>query len=395
MSRRALRILIPVLFLVIVAVTALLTVTGGSRPGASSTPAPSASASFPPDRVPYTRPDVTGGPPTAPAQDRISSPGRLTSPADVANSLPSGVMSQTSSGAWLISRPVAIEGPVTVSLSGPGEIDLAPGAFLLVENGGSLTMTGLTIRAVAASSLTPPSPSAQRGFVAALTGGQLVMRGDNVYDLGGLSDYGYGISMEQPAKGSGVWSCAITGNYFGVYLSQANGVQIVGNTVSHSTVYGIDPHTNSSHVLIEDNQVIDSGVHAIVLAEGVTQSTVSGNTISGAGDHGIVLYQSADRNTVTGNTIGGVFDGIVVTDAAGNRVSGNRVTAIRFGLRVGGSSSTDNILQGNFVSGAMVGAYVYDDAAGTNVSNNTWYSDRQNVLVVGAKGTVVVPSPTP
>ena len=62
-----------------------------------------------------------------------------------------------------------------------------------------------------------------------------------------------------------VYESTIEGNFFGVFLSNASGVEIVGNRVVASHVYGIDPFGRSSGVLIERNTVVRSGRHGIVL----------------------------------------------------------------------------------------------------------------------------------
>src|SRR5207247_10948599 len=159
--------------------------------------------------------------------------------------------------------------------------------------------------------------------------------------------------------GSGISDSFFSGNYFGVYTSAARGVAVIGSRFTHSAIYGIDPHTFSSHVLIRNNVVMSSGVHGIILAQGVHDSVVHGNVVRGAALHGIVLYDHADRNRITDNRVSGTFDGIVVENSSGNRILLDVVAgARRLALR-GAGVARSNLISLDTLSGALVGAYLY------------------------------------
>jgi len=349
---------------------------------------------YPPDPAEVERPKVTGGAPRAPKADVISARVTISSFDRLAALLPHGVLVHLGGSAWLVTRPVAIDGPTRLIVTGPAALDLAPRSFLLVGDGGVASLTGVTITGVDANLQPLRSPQGDRGFVSATDEGRLWLDQDVISSLGHGGVQAYGISLEKPGPGSGVVNSSITNNYFGIYTAHAVGVKITGNRVMDSWVYGIDPHTESSDISIQDNYVAGSGVHGIVLAARVIRSSVVGNVVTGSKDHGIVVFDRSDGNVVQGNTITGSFDGIVIQDSSDNKVSGNMVRPVaRFGIRVSGRSR-GNTLSGNTISGALVGAYLYEGPTGNRLLNNKFIADAEWVRVRSdAPGNVVQPIP--
>jgi hypothetical protein len=43
-------------------------------------------------------------------------------------------------------------------------------------------------------------------------------------------------------------------NFFGAYTYQAHGVVVRGNIFRDNAVYGLDPHTGSTRLVVEDNR---------------------------------------------------------------------------------------------------------------------------------------------
>ncbi len=345
---------------------------------------------YPADPVSVERPKVSGPPPSVALTNQVRR-GRIGGFAALGRLLSPGTVRDLGRHRYLLTRPVGIEGNAAFAASNQS-LRLASGAFLLVGDGGSVTLSHDVITG------TGPAPASsttsRRGFLVATQGGRLVLDHDRLIDLGHLGVHAYGVSFEKPAPGSAVTDSTIVGGYFGVYMTHAAGVRVAGNRISNSIVYGIDPHTGSSNLSIEDNVVTDSGVHGIILADRVTGSRVTGNTVSGAVDHGIVVFDHSDGNTITGNTVGGTFDGIVVQDSSRNSILANTVTPIqRFGLRITGAS-VDTKASGNTFGGAIVGAYVYGGPTGTLLNGNTFAGDRENVRIRrDTAGTVVQPVP--
>src|SRR5262249_3806837 len=212
-------------------------------------------------------------------------------------------------------------------------------------------------------------------------GGALVLVDDQIRDLGHLGIVSYGISFRRPAPGSAVVNSRISGNYFGIFLSHAVGVRIVGNTIERSRIYGIDPYGESSNVVIEHNAVLNSGLHGIVLADRVHDIVVRDNVIRNPRVHGIVLFSHVSHSTVERNRVFGAFDGIVLTDSSGNLIARNAVVSPkRFGIRLNGPARRNEVT-GNTIIGALLALYVYGGASGNSFLDNTFRADSENVRI--------------
>ena len=329
----------------------------------------------------------------APKGNTITGHHIFTSFSGLRAALPKGVLQAVGGRTWRLTRPVAIGKGAVLRVKGPGQLQIGVGAFLDAFQGGSVDLEDLTIVGVGTDGLPLREPLQGRGFLLG-DGGRLVLKRDRIADLGSLLDTSFGISFRESLPGSGVIDSTIDGNYRGVFTSKAAGVRIVGNRISHSAQYGIDPHTDSSGLVIERNVVTDSGTHGIILAVGVSSSRVVDNVVDGAGDHGIMLFDRSNDNLVQGNRVSHTFDGIVVLDSSGNRISENTFDPItRFGLRLSGHSS-GNIIQHNTFAQALLGAYVYGGATGNNLLDNRFVADREDVRVRSdAPGNRVSPIP--
>jgi parallel beta-helix repeat protein len=349
---------------------------------------------YPPDRATVERPKVHGKAPLAPAADTLSHGIHVDSLRALARHLPKGALLSLGGGGWLLRQPVSVNRDARLVLR-DGSLELAPGTFLEARAGGTLELRGMSITGVDRHGRPLAQPVPSRAFLVGRDGGVLVLRNDRIRDLGHLGVVSYGIALRRPGAGSRVTGSTIRGNYFGVYLSHADRVLVAGNRISHSSVYGIDPYGYSRHITIVRNVVTSSGLHGIVLAGHVSASHVIGNTVRDVRGHGIVLYRGSTGNVVTGNRIVGSFDGIVLTDAPHNVVTGNRVgPVVRFGLRLSGASA-GNFVERNTFSHSLLGAYLYDGASGNRLLDNVFSGNPENVRVRSdAPGNTVSPKPT-
>lgn len=217
---------------------------------------------------------------------------------------------------------------------------------------------------------------------------------DTIRDLGYLGVVAYGISFRRSGPESAVVASTIRGNYFGIFVSHADGVRIEGNRVVASHVYGIDPYGGSTRIEIVNNVVARSGLHGIVLANGVRFSRVERNLVDGARDHGVVLVNGCDGNTIQSNTIRGAFDGIVVTGSSANSVDANAVVGVtRFGLRVSHRAAR-NRFDDNRIGRALLGAYLYAGANDNVLRNNHFFGNYENVRMRNdARRNSITPRP--
>jgi parallel beta-helix repeat protein len=335
---------------------------------------------YPKDPLSFERPNVTGAAPRASRSTTVKGPIEIRSLAELAALLPAGTLREVGSRTWRLREPIDVTRGATLAIDRTS-LEIGPGAFLQARAGGSILFTNSTIAAVGADGSAADQPTPGRGFLVARDGGRLDLRRDTVKNLGHLATVAYGISFRDPGAGSSIVDSTIEGNYFGVFLSGARGVAIVGNRVLDSYVYAIDPYGYSTDLLIARNYIARSGLHGIVLADHVSRTRVIDNQIVDVRAHGIVLFDHSTANLIRGNRVSRAFDGIVVTNASSNSLVGNIVDRVtRFGLRIS-NGSMSNRFSRNAVSHALLGAYLYGGATGNMLLETTFSNNRENVRV--------------
>ena len=349
---------------------------------------------YPSDPFPFERPPVGTSSPYVDSTGRLHTGASASSMSGFARVSPAGAWIQQSAHVWRLTRPLELGVGSTVSLRGPLTIEIVPNAFLLAQHGSVLKLVDVTVKGIDSQGRLQSHAVTGRGFIDARSGAVLQLEHDTFIDLGYLGDQTYGITIDGGSGTSYVDHCSVTGDFFGVYLGRVNGAKVTNSRFVNSVIYGIDPHTYDTKLTIANNTVIGSGVHGIVVADHVTHSLISRNHVLNSRDHGIVLFQFADNNTISDNQIIGTFDGIVITDSSRNRIVGNQIgPSARFGVRIGGISS-QNVLQRNVISHAIVGAYIYQGASLNTLNNNSFSAAYENVRVRSdAPNNIVTPNP--
>jgi parallel beta-helix repeat protein len=349
---------------------------------------------YPPDPAPYERPAVGTGSPVVPVVDRLPTRSTITSIAQLSAVVGRGTLRKIAPRTWVLTQPVELAASTALELQGPLTVEIGPNAFVLAEHGALLELSGVTVTGVEHDLSPATVPSTGRGYIDVRDGARATLRGDTFTDLGHLGDQSYGITLDNASERSAVIGCTVRHDYFGIYLSKLSGGQIVGNRVIDSLIYGIDPHTFDSNLVIKDNVVIGSGVHGIVLADHASHNQVTGNLVESSRDHGILVFQFSDHNLIENNTVVRTFDGIVIQDSSQNRLIDNKVGPVsRFGLRISGLA-TGNYVTNNTLTGAVLGAYLYQGASGNQLIGNIFRTNYENVRVRSdATGNKVTPDP--
>ena len=140
----------------------------------------------------------------------------------------------------------------------------------------------------------------------------------------------------------------IQGNYFGWDLSQANKLANTGNGIM---LYNSASNVIGGAISVSGNVVVTAGNDGIHV-EGANST---GNQVLG----NIVGMKAAG----TGSAVGVTGNGIVITNASWNTISGNVSSGnTGDGLDLGGVSATFNVVQGNFFG---------TDITGTNAAKNS------------------------
>lgn len=351
------------------------------------------SHAYPPDPAPVERPKVTGPIPAVARANTVTTKTPIRSFRELAAHVTPGTLLRRGRSLWLLRRPVAVAHRGAIEIDG-GALDIALGAFLEARARGTLVLRDLTVSGVRRDGRPLAAPVSGRGFLVGRDGGVLRLEHDSIRNLGYLGVVAYGISFRRPGPGSEVSASVIRNDYFGVFISHADGVRIVDNRVVGSGVYGIDPYGGSTDISILGNAVLRSGLHGIVLANGVHLSRVENNVVDGARDHGLVLVKGSDRNTIRANRILRTFDGIVVTGSSDNALLANTVThAHRFGIRLSRGAARNRV-DANAIRRTLVGVYLYAGASRNDIRDNRFSGNYENVRVRSdARGNTVSPEP--
>jgi poly(beta-D-mannuronate) C5 epimerase len=226
-----------------------------------------------------------------------------------------------------------------------------PGLFLGARRS-TLRIDGVEVRPAPAPPATRRLPRT-RPFVAALRGSTMTIRGSSFHDLGYDWNSSYGVTWGRGSRGS-VTGSTFSRCYIAVYTDDAHRLLVRRNHLSDNTLYGIDPHSGSSDVVVEGNVSERNGRHGIIFSQGVTRSVIRDNVVRGNHLNGIMLDAGSTRNVVSGNVAtGNRGDGIVLANSSHNRIAGNRVVDNRIGVAARGSSAA-NVVAGNTIAGNVL-----------------------------------------
>jgi parallel beta-helix repeat protein len=211
-----------------------------------------------------------------------------------------------------------------------------------------------------------------RSFILARDGARMDIERADLRYLGYDGPEAYGIAWRTSGTTGKIVDSFVSHNFYGLYTYEVDGLVIRGNEVAYNSMYGIDPHTRSMRLVIENNIAHDNGKHGIILAEECSDGVIRGNVAFGNLHHGIVLYQRSNNNLVEGNIAysnGG--HGINVNDAANNIVRDNHVyDNLEAGIGVGQGAAKNQLLD-NLVSGnRRDGVSFYSEAADNLLRDN-------------------------
>lgn len=144
---------------------------------------------------------------------------------------------------------------------------------------------------------------------------------------------------------------SFNGGFIGLYTTMSHNMTIKDSSFNDNRLYGLDPHTYSSHLTISHVTAMRNKAHGIIFSEHVTNSVISDSTSSDNGENGIMmdarsLGNTIQRNTVTGNT----GDGLVSASSPGNEWLNNTVDGNRIGVRFDPNDSRNARVANNTVT---------------------------------------------
>jgi nitrous oxidase accessory protein len=216
------------------------------------------------------------------------------------------------------------------------------------------------------------------------------------------------IYVEASATGAVLKGNVLTRCGFGIWIHEADGVQVVENRVEsreelRTTDRGNGIHLfNSSHLVVRDNVVTNARDGIYVAA--TEDSLIEGNTTSWVrfGIH----YMYSYRNTVKGNVADHNTVGIALMESrylvvVQNRASDNRRNGLLFrdvleseirqnrlernGIGMFFFSSTENVIEDNWILDNEVGLKIWAGSRRNRLVGNVIRGNREQVFYVGAE----------
>ncbi len=284
----------------------------------------------------------------------------------------------------------------TVLFAAPGtkELRLAtdpPGVFI----GGEGPSTAARFEGVKVTSwdLGRRGPSedveAARPFVAYEEASRLEIARSEFAYLGSDRVGAYGVAFRREGTTGEVTDSVFHHCFFGVYTYQARDVVFRRNVFRDNLFYGLDPHDATTGLVAEDNEAYGNGTHGIVFSADVTGGTLRNNYSHDNGKNGIVMDRRSNHNVITGNRVEhNGEDGIVVLGSSDNLVEGNVVTGHQTGVRVN-QAAARNIVRGNRIEGNQVGVEAYGGATQLSVVDNQLLGNSRTGILLEAPGSQV------
>jgi len=218
------------------------------------------------------------------------------------------------------------------------------GVFL-GANGGGLFFEGVHVHATGAQSM-----GSFRPFILSIGRGDMQFRRSTVEGLGWDWNGSYGVSWQDGSTGKAIDS-TFQNNFIGVYTAQSSGLLFQRCTFRKNYLYGLDPHTYSRHLMIEDSLAEDNGAHGFIFSEYVRESVIRNSISRGNGENGIMMDTYSTGNLIYNNqVIGNVGDGVVTTDSPRNSFQSNVIEGNRVGVRTSRRDARSTVFQGNDVS---------------------------------------------
>jgi parallel beta-helix repeat protein len=281
-------------------------------------------------------------------------------------------------GEWMLNANLRVGSGAALNVAGPSVHRLklrsdASGFIWIKAFGGRLAFLDTCVTSWDSDHMGVDTNDADgRSFVLARAGAWMSIRGSELSYLGYYANESYGVAWRQAGTSGEAIDSRFGHNFYGLYSYEASDLVIRGNEVDHSVRYGIDPHTRSNRLLIENNRSHHNGKQGIILAEECRDSTIRGNTVFANALHGIVIYQRSNGNLIEGNTsYGNGLQGININDSSNNILRGNTTyDNAEAGIGIG-QNAADNLLVGNIVrDNRKDGISFYSDATSNTIRDN-------------------------
>lgn len=169
-------------------------------------------------------------------------------------------------------------------------------------------------------------------------------------------------------------------NLFGLYTYGVTGIAFRGNDVSYNDEYGIDPHDDSNHLLIENNVTMYNGNHGIITSKRCFSNIIRKNTSKYNRLHGIMLDRLSNNNLVEENVASGNVNGVALYNSFENVVINNVLTGNGIGIRAN-RESQKNFFGENLITESKKGIYAYQNSFDNYVFENAFSGNKVNAHI--------------
>ena len=253
--------------------------------------------------------------------------------------------------------------------------------FLIFENGVSARFDHVAVSTLGGSGSWHGARS-PRPFILFTSNAKGFIAGCSLSNLGYDWTESYGISWFHVSTGA-ITDSTVTGGFIGMYTQDAHNILANGDTFQDGHLYGVDPHTYSRDLTIENSRAIDNASHGIIFSVYVTKSRLIDNVSAHNGESGIVMDRHSSQNQIDGNLIfDDKGDGIEFTRSSNDEtVKNNVIRRVRVGIRATSNSGRGNHYVGDSVSRVVL--------AVQGVSPNP----SQNRIDFNEDGYILVPPP--
>jgi parallel beta-helix repeat protein len=327
----------------------------------------------------------------------------------------SDALTESAPGVWLLNANLTIRQTalLTLTASALNELRIASGEpitqpYVVKVQGGWMYAEGIRIRSwLPVSGTVDTDISDGRPYLLAYQGGRLDLVRADVSYLGWETGEESGLAFRQradnanPASGAtgNIFDSRIYGMYYGFYSYEAVNMRIEGNDVFDNIGYGIDPHDDSTGLVVAKNRVYRNGNHGIIFSRGCDYNTIRENEVFDNAGHGIMLDRGSDDNTVFSNTVRGNQDGIAVFQSSRNRIESNTIVEnSKSGVRLNASYDSDDVFDeislnnqviNNTITGnGDYGVYLYQRAVRNTIADNQVTDNRAGMLIRSGGNTL-------
>ncbi len=310
----------------------------------------------------------------------------------------SELVQELAPGEWLLSANLTIEAGASLAIAAPEVRWLKlrsdnDGFAALRVLGGTLLIDGTCI-----SSWDPVRNGFDeqtldgRSYVLARDGARMDIRRAELRNLGYDRNESYGVAWRLVGTSGEIVDSYLAYNWYGMYSYEVDGLVMRGNEVHHNVMYGLDPHTRSHRLQIENNVVHDNGKHGIVLAEECNDSVVRNNVVYNNLHHGIVVYQRSNNNIVEGNTAySNGEQGININDSANTIVRNNTVYEnSEIGIGIGQGAANTQVVSNTVRANCKDGIYVYSAASESTLRENDVHDNGRYGIYIKSDGKTQV-----